>query len=232
MARLTLSVAATVRGSRERSPSISLPASPAIDDPEEVESRAVLPDRRRAARPAQRRRPAQQTSPVYDAAFAEAYQAYYAKVFAFVYSRVGSVELAKDLTAEIFEKAYTKGHSLRQPRAYAAWLFAIAKNTVTGHYRQRQREFDVADRVKESLALADGPPDPERRVIDGERFGNLMRYVCALSPRDQELLSLRFDAELTTEEIARVMGMEAVNVRVSIYRALARLRDHIRDEPI
>lgn len=227
-----MSVAATVRGSRERSPSIPHPPSPVIDDYEEVESRAVLPDRRGAARLALRRRPAQQTSPVYDAAFAEAYQAYYAKVFAFVHSRVGSAELAKDLTAEIFEKAYTKGHSLRQPRAYAAWLFTIAKNEITSHYRRRQREGRSVDRMKESLWLADRPQDPESRVIESERVGHLMRHLRTLSPRDQELLSLRFDAELTSDEIARVMGIKAMNVRVSMHRALARLRDRMRAEPI
>src|SRR3989304_4174035 len=76
----------------------------------------------------------------YESAFLQLYQGYYSKVFAFVYSRGGNVELAKDLTADIFERAYVKGHTLREPAAYGAWLFVIAKNVVMGHYRRRKRE--------------------------------------------------------------------------------------------
>ena len=53
----------------------------------------------------------------YQAAFVEAYERYYTKVFAYVYSRVSNVEVTKDLVAEVFEKAYVKGHSVREPAA-------------------------------------------------------------------------------------------------------------------
>ena len=166
----------------------------------------------------------------YDAAFVQLYQSYYTKVFAFVYSRVGNVELSKDLTAEAFERAYAKGRSLREPAAYGAWLFMIAKNVVVGHYRRRKRELGGMDRVKDSLWLVDQPPDPEDQAIQGELIVNLMHHFRTLPRRDQELLSLKFDTELTYAEIAPVMGMTEINVRVSIYRALKRLRDRVRKE--
>lgn len=166
----------------------------------------------------------------YDSAFVQLYQSYYTKVFAFVYSRVGNVELAKDLVAEIFERAYAKGHSLREPAAYSTWLFMIARNVVVGHYRRRKRELNGMDRVKHSLWLADRPKDPEDRAVQSERLDRLMRHFHTLSHRDQELLALKFDAELTYAEIAQVMGMTDVNVRVSIFRALKRLRDRVRKE--
>jgi RNA polymerase sigma factor (sigma-70 family) len=51
-----------------------------------------------------------------------------------------------------------------------------------------------------------------------------MRELRNLSRRDQELLSLKFEGELSYAEIARVLGLSDVNVRVSIFRALRRLR--------
>ena len=54
------------------------------------------------------------------AAFEHLYETYWARVFAFTYSRVDSAELAKDLTAEVFERAYLKWHHLRRR---AAWYY-------------------------------------------------------------------------------------------------------------
>ena len=165
-----------------------------------------------------------------DVAFAELYKGYYTRVFAFMYSRVGNVELSKDLTGEIFERAYVKRHTVREPAAYGAWLFMIARNVVIGHYRRHRRDANVIDRFKDSLWLIEGSPDPEARAILDERSASLMRHFHTLSRRDQELLSLKFDAELTYPEIAQVMGMKEGSVRVSVFRALQRLRYRVQRE--
>lgn len=162
--------------------------------------------------------------PAYEAAFVEAYEQYYTKVFAYVYSRVGSVELTKDLVAEVFERAYVKGHEVREPAAYATWLFMIAKNVVIGHYRKHKRETNGMGRMKESLWLSEGSSNPEDEALRGEAVSRLRHYLKQLSRRDQELLSLKFEGELSYTEIAGVLKLSEVNVRVSIFRALKRLR--------
>jgi len=171
----------------------------------------------------------QRTADSYQQAFVEAYERHYTKVFAYVYSRVGNVELAKDLTAEVFEKAYVKGHSLREAAAYTTWLFMIAKNVVIGHYRRQKRENNGLSRVKDSLWLCDQPQDPETRALLGEAVSNLMRHLRRLSGRDQELLALKFEGELSYAEISHVLKLSEVNVRVSIFRALKRLRSLMED---
>jgi RNA polymerase sigma-70 factor (ECF subfamily) len=160
----------------------------------------------------------------YDSAFTALFGTYYTKVFAFVYSRVRDVDLAKDLVSEVFERAYAKGHYVRDQAAYSSWLFVIARNAVVGHYRQRQRELVNRAKVEDGLRLADAPPQPEDFALRGERIGHLMEVVKTLPQRDQELIALKFDAELSHVEIARIMGMTPLNVRVSIFRAVKRLR--------
>ncbi len=166
----------------------------------------------------------------YEEAFVEAYRSYYSRVFAYVYSRVGNVELAKDLVAGVFEKAYAKGHTLRESAAYATWLFVIAKNAVIGHYRRHKRESEGMDRMKESLWLSERPSNPEDGTLQSEATSNLMRHLRRLSERDQELLSLRFDGELSDAEISCVLNISKGNVRVSIFRALRRLRSLMVEE--
>ena len=166
----------------------------------------------------------------YDSAFVHLYQSYYTKVFAYVYSRTTNVEKTKDLVAEIFERAYLKGHTLREQAAYGTWLFTVARSVVAGHYRRLKREMNGLDRVKDSLWLTEPAEDPEDRAVQKEQVAHLMRHFRALAQRDQELLSLKFEAELTYAEIAQVMGLSEVNVRVSIFRSLRRLRDRMRSD--
>ncbi len=166
----------------------------------------------------------------YQEAFVEAYRSYYARVFAYIYSRIDNVEMAKDLVAEVFEKAYVKGRSLRKPDAYATWLFMIAKNEMIGHYHRHKREINGISKMKESLWLSESPSDPEDGVLRSEAVSRLMRLLKRLSERDQELLSLKFDGELSYSEIGCVLKMSTVNVRVSIFRALRRLRSLMEEE--
>ncbi len=166
----------------------------------------------------------------YQQAFVEAYQRYYPKMFAYVYSRVGDVEATKDLVAEVFEKAYAKGHTLREPAAYSVWLFMIAKNVLLSHYRWNKRETSGMDSMKESLWLSERPSNPEDGALQSEAISNLMRHLRGLSERDQELLSLKFDADLSYAEISLILRLSQTNVRVSIFRALRRLRSLIEEE--
>ncbi len=167
----------------------------------------------------------------YEAAFVEAYERYYTKVFAYIYSRVANVEAAKDLTAEVFEKAYVKGHSVRETGAYATWLFMVAKNVVIGHFRRHKREISGMNKMRESLWQAGALPNPEDDALRSEMVSSLMSHVRRLSQRDQELLALKFEGELSYAEISRVLHMTEVNVRVSIFRALKRLRGLMEETP-
>lgn len=170
------------------------------------------------------------TATISEAVFEDLYEAYYPRVFAFVYSRVDSADVAKDLAAEVFERAYLKGHEVRKEEAYGAWLFAITKNVITSYYRRRRREEDTKDRMRDSLKLVSRPESPEDHIVKSEWASRLTDRIRMLPARDQELLALKFDAQLKNAEIARVMGMSEGNVRISVFRAVRRLREQIKSE--
>lgn len=180
--------------------------------------------------PPERATPTAKTAPGYDAAFAEAYHTYYSRVFAYIYARTREPELAKDLTAEVFIRAYTRGHSLREAQAFAGWLFAIARNVTAAHYRTVKRQTNGMERLKDSLHTASPPDDPSDLTIRREQIETIMRHFSSLTEREQNVISLRFDAGLSTIEIAAATGLSPVSVRVSIFRALTKLRDRVRAE--
>jgi RNA polymerase sigma-70 factor (ECF subfamily) len=163
--------------------------------------------------------------------FSSRYRHFYPKVFAYVYGRVQDKEVSLDLVSEVFERAFTKGSSLRSDGAFEAWLFTIARNAVASHWRKEKPAAKALHSVAWEWELTQHHRDPEQTLLEREQMAILIYQVHQLSQREQEILSLKFDAELTNQHIARVMGTSEVNVRVTLYRALHKLRDRMKSVP-
>jgi RNA polymerase sigma-70 factor (ECF subfamily) len=182
--------------------------------------------------------PAAPVAPVANAApslsladFSARYRHFYPKVFAYVYGRVQDKEVSLDIVSEVFEKALAKGSSLRSDGAFEAWLFTIARNAVASHWRKEKPAAKALHSVAWEWELTQHHRDPEQALLEREQMAILVYHVHQLSQREQEILSLKFDAELSNQHIARVMGTSEVNVRVTLYRALHKLRDRMKGGP-
>ena len=163
--------------------------------------------------------------------FSSRYRHFYPKVFAYVYGRVQDKEVALDLVSEVFERAFAKGSSLRSDGAFEAWLFTIARNAVASHWRKEKPAAKALHSVAWEWELTQHHRDPEQSLLEREQMAILLYHVHQLSQREQEILSLKFDAELSNHHIAQVMGTSEVNVRVTMYRALHKLRDRMKSVP-
>ena len=75
------------------------------------------------------------------------------------------------------------------------------------------------------------PPSPEDTLLHQERLHHLASLLRQLPPREQEIISLKFDAELTNREIANILDTSEVNVRVTVFRALRKLRERMEKQP-
>lgn len=159
-------------------------------------------------------------------AFAEIYDYYFPRVYNYVRYRVHDAQVADDITALIFERAWVnlKGYQSGQG-TFGAWLFGIAHNAVSDYYR-RQREFVSIDEIAEQ---AGDEPAPEMIAERNETHEHLLEAVSRLKERDRELLALKFGAGLTNVEIARMTGMSESNVGVSLYRAIQQLKGLLKE---
>jgi len=160
--------------------------------------------------------------------FSAHYREFYPKVFAYVYGRVQDKEIALDIVSEVFERAFAKGNSLRSKEAFGAWLFTIARNVVATHWRKMKPAAQALHSFAWEWELTQHHRDPEQTLLEREQMAVLLYHVHQLSQREQEVLSLKFDAELTNRQIAHVMGTTEVNVRVTIYRVLQKLRQRLK----
>jgi RNA polymerase sigma-70 factor (ECF subfamily) len=191
-------------------------------DPGHAEARAetATPQRRRSDR--------EETVPAADLTeFSELYHVYFPKVFAYVYGRVQDKEVSLDIVSDVFEKAFIKKQSLRSADSFGSWLFTIARNEVSSHWRKEKPAARAAQEAAVEKEIHGQPRGPEETMLHKERLHALTLLVRQLPKREQEIIALKFDAELTNREIAHVLNTSEVNVRVTIFRALRKLRDRM-----
>lgn len=156
-------------------------------------------------------------------AFAELYDRYVDRVYAFVYRRTGDRHLAEDLTGDVFTRALKRLSTYRYTGADPiAWFITIARNRVHDHYRSgrfrlEQAHSDAADMVTET---SDGPEgNSERAAIIAE----VQQALAKLKPDHAEVLHLRFVEDLSVSEAAAVLGRNEGAVRALQHRALKAL---------
>lgn len=157
--------------------------------------------------------------------YAELYRQYLPRVLNYVRLRVDGEDLAQDLTAAVFERAISRQHTLRQPGAFGAWLFRIARTTVAGYYRQRRPAVSL-ELAGDQPAAEPSPPDVVMRL---EELARLREALLDLSEREQEMIRLKFGGGLGNQEIAKVMRLRSGHVAVILYRALRKLRAQLED---
>jgi RNA polymerase sigma-70 factor (ECF subfamily) len=156
--------------------------------------------------------------------FETLYQAYLPKVYNYVCYRVGDEKAAEDLTAEIFERALKNLHRYRSDRgAFSTWLFKITRNLISNHIRSRRRHPEMVS-LEAIPSLAGTSLTPEQATIEAENMHKLHLTLQQLPEREQEILALKFGSQLSNQEIAQVMQLNANHIGVVLHRAVRSLR--------
>jgi RNA polymerase sigma-70 factor, ECF subfamily len=143
------------------------------------------------------------------------------RVYNFFRYRVGDGAVAEDLTSTTFEKAWRGRASYRHDAAaFSTWLFTIARNVATDHYRRQRAEVPI----EEAAAQPSGADTPEQEALRRADFERLSHLLAELPERERELLALRYGADLTNRAIARVTGLSESNVGTILHRTVHALR--------
>jgi RNA polymerase sigma-70 factor (ECF subfamily) len=149
-------------------------------------------------------------------------------VYRYVRFRLATREAAEDVTSEVFMKALRALDRYDPNRASPrTWLLRIARNAVTDHLRSLRRKSSLhvsLDRVPDLVAEW---PTQEERVLREERLELILNANRRLRPADQEILSLRYGAEMSNQEIAEALNISGNAVAVRVHRALARLKEAV-----
>jgi len=156
-----------------------------------------------------------------DLAFEALYRSSRDDVYGYVAGLLRDRSAAEEVTAIAFERAYRKRRRFDPRRGSGrAWLFGIARNAALDELRRRKRHAaltaDPAD-----LTGPDTGDDPERR----ETRLLLAEALADLSPRERELVALKFFAGLSNAEIGAVVGISESNAGTKLHRVVEKLRE-------
>jgi RNA polymerase sigma-70 factor (ECF subfamily) len=156
-------------------------------------------------------------------AFARLYDEYMPRVYRYAYYRVNDVQLAQDITSEVFEKALA-GFSRYDSRkaSFSTWISAIARNVIVDHYREEGRARKTS--LDEAADVPAGEPGPQEEIERLEEKQLLQKCLAGLPQGEQEIIRLKFAMEMTNRDIARMTGLSESNVGVKLYRIVRKLQ--------
>jgi RNA polymerase sigma factor (sigma-70 family) len=162
-------------------------------------------------------------SPLAEDGFERLYREHAQGLYGFLSYRTGDRVLAEDLLADTFERALRARRRFdRRKASEKTWLYSIALNCLRDQARRRVSEGRAMQRA--AVPVGAGSEGGIERLADRDL---LQRALVALSEDEREAIALRFGAELTVPEIARLTGERLTTVEGRVYRALRKLRERI-----
>jgi RNA polymerase sigma-70 factor (ECF subfamily) len=155
--------------------------------------------------------------------FAEVAGASLDAVHKYVRHLVRDAQLAEDLTASTFERAFRKWDVFDPRRARAeVWLCSIARNLVHDHWRRERRRRRTQEVLEQHVPRFH--PAPHEEVVG---IGGLAGAVAALSDAEREVIALRVLLDLSCEEAAGLMEITPTACSTALHRALGKLREEV-----
>ena len=157
-------------------------------------------------------------------AFEELYEHFFPRVYNFIYARLKNSADADDVTSTTFLKMNENLENYNPERAaFSTWLFRIAGNAIIDHTRRIDRNKETE--WEEFLdPAAPEHEEPERQMINSEISRGLLTALDKLSDRERRIIELRYWGEQDTHTIAQLLSMTDSNVRVTLHRALGKLK--------
>ncbi|MDD4901979.1 MAG: sigma-70 family RNA polymerase sigma factor [Patescibacteria group bacterium] len=154
-----------------------------------------------------------------DQAFSILYQHYFPKIYGYVQKRVSGRETAEDIVSQVFLKAF--GHRQKyQSRGFSfgAWLYRIATNALTDHYRRQGSHLEEA--ITDDSAREPAGENLTEELIQKSDRQAIEKVLNKMPERYRQAVYLRYFAEMEIFEIAETLQLPKTHVSVILHRAL------------
>ena len=144
----------------------------------------------------------------------------------------GRRDYADDLAQETWIRVLQRGTQYNGRQRFDPWLFAIARNLAIDSLRQGKagQNASLAPDADAVLQFSSCGPSPFQAAARSEDAIRLAHRLEVLPPLHREALLLRFQEELSLDEIAKVVGAPVTTVSSRIYRGLAELRSAFEED--
>ncbi len=156
-------------------------------------------------------------------AFGKLYEHFVEPIYNFIFYKTHHKETAEDLTSQTFFKTLDSINKCDPTQGtFSSWIYRIARNTVTDHYRTQKHHSDI----EEALDLHDGKNgeiDAHNRI----ELAKVKAYLKTLSAEQRDIIILRLWQEMSFAEVAAIMGKSEASCKMSLKRTLEKLRSDL-----
>jgi len=158
---------------------------------------------------------------------------YQHRLLRYLYFLTGRKELAEDIFQETWMRVLERGHQYNGKSRFDTWLFAIARHLVIDNSRKKTgvslEAMTEPDDGRTPMEFACQRTSPYEDVSKAQIAGQLNTVLMQLEPVQREVVMLRFQEELSLDEIADVTNAPLSTVKSRLYRGLEALKPALGD---
>jgi RNA polymerase sigma factor (sigma-70 family) len=154
-----------------------------------------------------------------------------ASLLRYAQSLTGDPETARDVVQDTFLRLCTQAPEAVEGHL-AQWLFTVCRNRVFDLRRKESRMSLLTDEDWESREATG--PSPAASAAERDSAANVDRLLAGLPPSQREVVRLKFQGQMSYEEIAAVTSLSVGNVGFLLHTALKTLRQRMAalDQPL
>ncbi len=158
--------------------------------------------------------------------FSLIYDQYIEKIYRFVYLKVNSQESAEDITSRVFTKAWEVYNGSATPIAsMSGFLYQVSRNMVIDHYRGRGRATTVS--LDDVPMMADIRTNVHEKAVLSQDIEQVKNALQNIKKDYQDVLIWHYLEDMSTAEVAAILGKSEGAVRVMVHRGLSALKDQM-----
>ena len=165
-----------------------------------------------------------------DEALRAAVTRYERPLIGYAHGLLNDWELARDAVQDTFVKLHRELKS-QEPENLKAWLFTVCRNRALDMLRRSKRMTSTEEEVLEAIS-DEAQPNPAKLAERNDTHARALRFLNRLSENQQEVIRLKFQADLSYKEISEVTGLSSGNVGYLLHHGLKRLRELMQEPNI
>jgi RNA polymerase sigma factor (sigma-70 family) len=155
----------------------------------------------------------------------QAVERYEGPLVRYAFRITGQLDQARDVVQDVFVRLWKVEHN-QVDGHLAEWLFRVCRNRALDVQRKEYRMQTSDDSFLETKASLEPPPDKTAAIQ--ESFAEALRLVAKLPPNQQEVVRLKFQNDLSYQEISQITRLSVTNVGYLIHTALKTLRHQMQ----
>lgn len=160
-------------------------------------------------------------------AFDQIFELYKNRLFRMAFLISGNYADSEDIVQETFVKCYLKRKDLKDISSFTSWLYQILTHIAWRYCKKQKREQPVDEIFDQNLAAQD--PQPLEHCILHEEQRLLYEKIGELEIRQKTAIVLYYFNQLSTREIAKIMGCREGTVKSRLHTARKNLQMSITD---